>query len=188
MRKIATLFCLLLATQLAYAKPNQSYSSQLPYKTGSITPIVARAAHLKWTKVSDYAEKATVFGDPKKTGPFVLLLKYHQGFCKSPHWHPQTAIISVISGTYYRGYGTSFSRDKAKAVELTKGTVSINPAGVYHYEWATSKNPTIIAVYGIGPWGTTYVNKMGDDISANQVNDACSNSNTTDTSDPQNTM
>jgi|GEM_PF-150148 len=168
MRKTAIFVCLFAITQFAYAQPmHHAYTSQLPYQPGSKIPVVVKTSHLKWRTVSPYSKAATVLGDPKKAGPFVLLLKYARGFHKEPHYHPGTAVISVLKGTYYRGYGSVYNKKSKAVAKLTAGTVSVNPAGVDHYEWAVK--PTIIAVYAMGPWKTVYVNSKNQPIPMKDV-------------------
>lgn len=103
---------------------------------------------------------AILQGDPKAAGPFTIRLQYPAGYRKGPHFHPGEAYVTVLSGGYYRGYGSTF--DEAKGIELTPGTFSVNPAGVNHYEWTLE--PAMIQVTAFGPWETVYVDADGQPV------------------------
>ena len=125
--------------------------------TSRPAPVVLKPKDISWTTRPTGVRVAVLAGDPKKAGPFVLRLEYPAGYVKAPHHHPGDAYVTVLSGSYYRGYGHRF--DKSKAVTLTQGTFSINPAGVSHYEWTTE--PASLEVHAVGPWSTQYVDDEG---------------------------
>ena len=115
---------------------------------------------LNWTERSSGVKVAVLQGDPDKPGPFTLRLQYPAGYSKEPHYHPNDAYVTVLSGGYFRGYGNVF--DETKAFELTSGTFSVNPAGVSHYEWTTM--PATLQVQATGPWTTVYVDSTGQPL------------------------
>lgn len=125
---------------------------------GMSDPVVLRPDDLRWQKRGDGVRVAVLHGDPGQAGPFTLRLKYPAGYRKDPHTHPNDAYVTVLEGSYFRGYGNTF--DEAAAFRLTPGTFSVNPAGVSHYEWTTE--PAYLQVQAVGPWSTAYVDTQGN--------------------------
>lgn len=120
---------------------------------GLVTPADA----VVWENRGEGVRVAVLFGDPSKPGPFVQRLRYPAGYEKGPHCHPGDAFVTVLSGSYFRGYGDEL--DRSQAYRLEPGTFSVNPRGVSHYEWTTE--PAELEIHATGPWGTTYVDESG---------------------------
>ena len=120
-------------------------------------PGVTRASGLRWETKASGVQVAVLYGDTSRPGPFGLRLRYPIGYRKNPHYHPRDAFVTVLSGSYYRGYGNAF--DPKKAIHLVAGTFSVNPAGVSHYEWV--EEPAELEIHAVGPWGTAYVDAEG---------------------------
>jgi len=121
------------------------------------TPIVRSPEDLVWTLQPSGVERAVLQGDPTKPGPFTLRLRYPAGYTKGPHYHPREAFVTVLSGEYFRGYGNRV--DESAGIRLKRGTFSVNPGKVAHYEWTTM--PAEIQVHATGPWETVYVDEDG---------------------------
>jgi len=54
------------------------------------------------------AERATILGDPTKPGPYIYVVKmppYASAQAARPHTHPDTRSYTVLSGTWYIGFG-----------------------------------------------------------------------------------
>jgi hypothetical protein len=43
---------------------------------------------------------------------------------------------------------------------MTAGSFMVMPKGTHHFAW--TKGETIVQIYGIGPWGFTYVDPKDD--------------------------
>lgn len=104
------------------------------------------------------AQAAVLAGDPTKEGPFTIRLSFPDGYKVSPHWHPTTEHVTVLSGTFHVGTGDTF--DKAKTEALGAGGFVMMPATVRHYAWA--EGATVVQVHGTGPFAITYVNPADD--------------------------
>src|SRR5215475_15944858 len=104
------------------------------------------------------AEAAVLFGDPSKEGYFVLRLKFPAGYSVAPHTHPVDEVVTVISGTFYKGMGKT--ADRRKAQPLPAGSFFALPPGVAHYVFMHEE--TVIQISTKGPWGLTYVNPKDD--------------------------
>ncbi len=158
MSRLSLLLCsvaLLLAFGVCLSADPARSDSQPP--EGSAEPLVVRSEDLQWTERPSGVRVAVLQGDPSAPGPFTLRLQYPAGYRKGPHHHPRDAYVTVLSGRYYRGYGSRF--DESRREELTPGTFSVNPGGVNHYEWTTE--PALIQVHAVGPWETIYVDDDG---------------------------
>jgi quercetin dioxygenase-like cupin family protein len=104
------------------------------------------------------AEAAVLFGDPSEEGLFVLRLKFPAGYSVAPHTHPVDEIVTVISGTFYKGMGET--ADPSKAQPLPAGSFFALPPGTAHYVFMEEE--TVIQISTVGPWGLTYVNPKDD--------------------------
>jgi quercetin dioxygenase-like cupin family protein len=114
-------------------------------------------SEMKWTAQGGLAlpglEQTSLVGDPSKPGPYTIRLKFPPGFKVGPHTHPDSREVTVLSGTWYTGYG-----EKAEAAglkELPAGSFYTEPANVPHY--VEIREPTLIQVSGTGPSGRKFV-------------------------------
>lgn len=120
------------------------------------------APDIKWqdapASLPKGAKIALLEGDMGKEGPFVVRLKFPDGYRIMPHTHPKRERVTVISGTLYLGMGETF--DQKAGIALPAGTYGSWPEGMKHFGWA--KGETIIQLHGIGPWAIQYVNPDDD--------------------------
>ncbi len=117
---------------------------------------------MKWQKgpasLPKGAMMAVLEGDPSKEGPFVFRLKIPDGYRVSPHTHPKTERVTVISGTFNIGMGEKFDQNATKP--MPAGTYGYWEAGMTHFVWA--KGETVLQFHGIGPWSIKYVDPHED--------------------------
>lgn len=99
-----------------------------------------------------------IFGDPSKPGLYTILLKVAANTQIPAHLHPDARVGTVVSGTWYFGYGDKF--DKSKLKTLPTGSVYSEVANQNHF--AMTKEPVIVEITGYGPSGVTYVNAADD--------------------------
>jgi quercetin dioxygenase-like cupin family protein len=126
---------------------------------------VVAADAIQWKPLRPGAEIAVVSGDPDKAGsPFVLRLRYHGKARIPPHWHPIDEHLTVLSGTFRLGMGTS--GDERATTVLAAGAYAFVAAKMAHYGWADEE--TVIQVHGIGPFAINYVNPADDPNSASK--------------------
>jgi len=149
------------------AKHNEAGAKSLTTSRPS-ADVVLPAADLKYDTKPSGVRVAVLYGDPSRKGPFGLRLQYPVGYSKGPHYHPKDAFVTVLRGSYYRGYGTTF--DRSKGIHLVAGTFSVNPARVAHYEWV--EEPAQLEVHAEGPWGTVHVDGSGQPVPG-KGGDAC---------------
>ena len=100
------------------------------------------------------AEMAVLQGDPRNAGGYTVRLRMPDGYKIAPHTHPTDENVTVISGTFRVGMGTTF--DKKSTMVLKAGGFVTAPANEAHY--ASAEGPTVVQVHGLGPFALTYVN------------------------------
>jgi quercetin dioxygenase-like cupin family protein len=98
-------------------------------------------------------------GDPTKPGLYTLLLRVGPNTKIEAHSHPDDRVATVISGTWYFGYGKEFSEGALKA--LPPGSFYTEPPNANHFAMTRGEGVTI-QITGTGPSGTAYVNPASD--------------------------
>ena len=96
----------------------------------------------------------TLFGDPRIEGLYVTRTLIPHGTKTIPHTHPDSRIVTVLSGVCYYGRGEEF--DESRVIPMPPGSFFTEPAGVPHYIWAKDGD-VIVQTTGIGPSGTQFV-------------------------------
>jgi len=98
-------------------------------------------------------------GDPSKPGVYTMLLRVGPGIRIEAHSHADDRVATVLSGTWYFGYGREFSEGALK--ELPVGSVYTEPPNANHFA-ATRDEGAVVQITGYGPSGTTYVDPAND--------------------------
>jgi hypothetical protein len=98
-------------------------------------------------------------GDPTKPGVYTLLLRVGPNTKIEAHAHPDDRVATVISGTWYFGYGNQFNESALKALPV--GSVYTEPPNVDHFA-TTRQEAVVIQITGSGPSGTAYVDPRND--------------------------
>jgi quercetin dioxygenase-like cupin family protein len=80
-------------------------------------------------------------------------LKFPAGYKLAPHSHPDSREVTILSGTWYTGYGETFDAAALKA--LPAGSFYTEPANLAHF--VEVREPVLIQVSGIGPSGRVFV-------------------------------
>jgi quercetin dioxygenase-like cupin family protein len=124
--------------------------------------IVARPDDIQWGPAPPAlpagAKAAVLVGDPTKAVPYVIRVKFPDGYKVPPHWHPTDENVTVIQGTFMVGKGDKFSADHTET--LPAGSFMRMPKEMHHFAWA--KGETIVQVHGVGPFEVNYVNADDD--------------------------
>ena len=95
-----------------------------------------------------------LWGDPAKSGPYAMLVKWPPHQMSRPHTHPYDRHITVISGVWWVGTGKVYDPDKT--TPMPAGTIVTHFAGQPHYDGAKDE-PVILEIVGEGPATTTPV-------------------------------
>jgi quercetin dioxygenase-like cupin family protein len=118
-------------------------------------------AEMKWGAQGGLAmagmEQVNLVGNPSEPGPYTLRLKFPAGYKLAPHVHPDNREVTILSGTWYTGYGAKFDETALKA--LPAGSFYTEPANVAHF--VEVREPVVIQVSGTGPSGRQFVEVEG---------------------------
>lgn len=98
-------------------------------------------------------------GDPTKPGLYTMLLRVGPNTRIEAHAHPDDRVATVISGTWYFGYGAKFDESALKA--LPPGSFYTEPPNADHFAMTRGEGVTI-QITGTGPSGTSYVDPAND--------------------------
>lgn len=97
---------------------------------------------------------AKILGGAKESGAFVHRVKFPKGRVVQAHSHPDDRTYTVLSGTWYIGWGETYGPDKLTALPV--GSFYTEPAGVPHFI-ATPDGETVVQITGTGPTAVHYV-------------------------------
>ena len=129
--------------------------------------IAVSADQLKWGPAPPAfpkgAQISVLAGDPTKEGLYVIRLKLPAGYKVPPHTHPNDENVTVITGTFNIGTGSTLDEKNGKA--LKAGGFVHMPKGMQHFAWFTEE--TTIQLHGMGPQGIIYVNPADDPRKSN---------------------
>lgn len=107
---------------------------------------------IKWTESPSGSAQAILVGDPSKPGLYVVLTKWHAGHMSRPHAHPNDRFITVISGTWWMGWGTKYTPESTFPVPA--GSFVTHYGGQPHYDGAKDGD-VVLQIVGIGPATST---------------------------------
>jgi len=95
-------------------------------------------------------------GDPTRSGLYTIQLEVPASTRIEAHDHPDDRVATVVSGTWYFGYGTSFDEKRLRA--LPPGSFYTEPPNEPHFA-RTRSEAVVVQISGVGPTGTRYVER-----------------------------
>ncbi len=98
-----------------------------------------------------------LYGDPNKSGIYVIQISWPPGRGSRPHYHNQARYINVLKGTWYVHTGPEsdvYNPDGMTAVEA--GTFIYEPPNGHHYDMAKDEE-VVVQIFGMGPVVTTSI-------------------------------
>jgi mannose-6-phosphate isomerase-like protein (cupin superfamily) len=115
--------------------------------------VIFNAAKANWiTSGPTASPRASIVGDDTKPGPYVFVTRPKPAGAQSPaarpHTHPDDRTYTIISGTWYVGFGDKY--DESKLIALTAGSFYTEPAGVPHFVVVKDEG-TMVKITGTGP-------------------------------------
>lgn len=134
-----------LATIAVGARADNSMMSS------AMKPVIFTPATVKWEAGTGEFKGLTVAwmsGDPTKAGPWTVRLKAPAGAKFPVHYHNDTEMVTVISGTFAAAIGDKF--DASKLMDLPAGSFVVIPAGLKHY--AMAKTDCVVQLSGSKPF------------------------------------
>ena len=127
--------------------------------------VVVQAKEAQWGPAPPMlppgAEIAVLAGDPTKSAPYTVRLKFPANYAIQAHSHPTDENVVVTSGAITFGMGDKLSKTAAGNKTLTAGGYALAGANMNHYAF-TGAQPTTIVLYGVGPVEFKYVNPSDD--------------------------
>lgn len=99
-------------------------------------------------------EIAALIGASNKPGAYVERVRFPANTISQAHSHPEDRTYTVISGTWYVGYGDTY--DPAKLKALPPGSFYTEPAHVAHFS-LTKDEAVLVQISGQGPSATRFV-------------------------------
>jgi quercetin dioxygenase-like cupin family protein len=106
------------------------------------------------------AQIAELAGDPTKSAPYTVRLKFPANYMIPPHSHPTDENVVVVSGAVAFGMGDKLNKGGASNKTLTVGGYALMPANVNHFSYTTQEST--IVLFGQGPVEFKYVNPSDD--------------------------
>lgn len=134
----------------------------LTYQPDGLRFQVIHAEDVAWRRFAAFptlARIAILFGDPTRSGPYVIRVRLPANVRMMPHRHVEDRIYTVISGVFYVGIGDVF--DETRLTAHAPGSVVVLPAGTAHFHWARS-GEYVTQVSAVGPLGLEYVDPAHD--------------------------
>jgi hypothetical protein len=114
-------------------------------------PVAITPEEVKWNKSGTLAlpgiEQANLIGDPARPGPYTIRVKFPPGYKLNAHTHNDARQVTILSGTWFTGYGAKF--DKSALKRLPVGSFYTEPADVPHF--VETEGEVIVQVSGVGP-------------------------------------
>ncbi|HEY3537316.1 MAG TPA: cupin domain-containing protein [Trinickia sp.] len=126
--------------QVMVATPEQLAVTQSASKTVGVSQVKGQSAEM-------------LYGDSSRPGLYTVLLRLAPHKRIMPLSHPDSRFVTVLSGTFYIGFGDTYEESKLKA--LSAGGIYTEPAHVNHFG-ETRGEPALVAITGYGPSGTLY--------------------------------
>ena len=152
--QLLSLGCATLASALMFGQ-----SAQQRVTPAEVKWPASGASSLVGTSGVSGIQTVTLKGDPAKPGLYALLLRVGPNTRIEPHAHPDDRVATVVSGTWYFGYGSQFDEKALK--ELPAGSFYTEPPGVNHFA-LTKGEGAVIQISGTGPSSTAYVDPLND--------------------------
>jgi quercetin dioxygenase-like cupin family protein len=147
---MSTALGLTIVLGIAIAQSNDTGKRMSPAEIDSIKPNTAGPG----TSGISGIQTRVLKGDPTKAGLYTIQLTVPANTKIEAHTHPDDRVATVVSGTWYIGYGSR--HEEAKLKSLTPGSFYTEPPNVTHFA-RTGDKAVVLQITGYGPTGTTYV-------------------------------
>ncbi|MBG09571.1 MAG: hypothetical protein CMD92_00230 [Gammaproteobacteria bacterium] len=112
-------------------------------------------------KPTEGARSVIIYGDPSKSGMYVMQITWPPGTGSRPHFHNTARYINVLKGTWYTAWGPEAEvYNPENMIAVPEGTFIYQPPGGHHYDMAKDEE-VIVQIMGIGPVVTTSIPQPG---------------------------
>ncbi|SFP53643.1 cupin domain-containing protein [Parafilimonas terrae] len=151
---VVLLFCTLIASA-------QQKDGQLRLTKQDIMNLKSNDPKAPGSSNLSAVQEFVIASDPSKAAFYTIIIKVAPHTKIPAHLHPDERMATVISGTWYFGYGDKF--DESKLKELPAGSIYSEVKNQNHFAM-TGDEPVIVAITGYGPSGVAYVNPDDDPL------------------------
>jgi quercetin dioxygenase-like cupin family protein len=107
------------------------------------------------------AQIAVLAGDPTKSVPYAVRLKFPANYAIPAHSHPTDEHVVVVTGALTFGMGEKLTKGAPANKTLATGGFALMPANMNHFAYTAGEETTIV-LYGQGPVEFKYVNRADD--------------------------
>jgi quercetin dioxygenase-like cupin family protein len=125
--------------------------------------VIAKPSEAKWGPAPPLlppgAQIAVLSGDPTKSVPYAVRLKFPANYAIPAHSHPTDENVVVTTGSLTFGAGDKLVKG-AGTKTLAVGGYALMPANMNHFAYTVGE--TTIVLYGVGPVEFKYVNPSDD--------------------------
>lgn len=124
--------------------------------------LATRPNEVVWrdqTALTPGARFAVLLGDPSQAGPYVFRLRAPAGHRALPHSHPEERVYTVLSGTFFLGFGHQFIESRLE--DYPEGSVVIVRQDRQHFQFAKT-GEYVVQIEGDGPTAVRYLNPADD--------------------------
>jgi len=146
-----------LALAIASASSQSDTGQQLRLTPTEIQALPSISAGAGTSGISGIRTRVLA-GDPTKPGLYTIALSVPANTRIAAHRHRDDRVATIVSGTWYFGYGTK-AGDNVKA--LGPGSFYTEPGGVSHFA-RTGAKPVTLYIHGFGPTDTQYERQAAD--------------------------
>jgi hypothetical protein len=152
-------FALILTLNSLAASAQENNNDQLRLTQQEIINKKSTVTKAPGSSNLSVVQEIVLHGDPSKPGLYTILLKVEAHTKIPAHLHPDERMGTVISGTWYFGYGDKF--DESKLKKLPVGSIYSEVKNQNHFAM-TGDEPVIAEITGYGPSGVIYGNPEDD--------------------------
>lgn len=118
--------------------------------------VLVKPDQIKWKPSTRVAglESTDLVGDSNKPGDYVFRVRFPANYVNKPHAHPENRTYTIISGTWYIGWGETY--DPERMIALSPGSFYTEPANVPHFV-ASRDESVVVQISGTGPTATKFI-------------------------------
>jgi len=154
MRRLGTLIVsLLLLASPTFAQAADTNGGQLRLTPAEITALATTSAKAGTSGVTGIQTRV-LSGDPSQPGLYTIEIRVPANTRIQAHTHKDPRTATVISGTWFFGYGEVAGDALVKA--LPPGSFYREPQDAPHFA-LTRQEPAVVQITGWGPTDTVYV-------------------------------
>src|SRR6185436_20070384 len=135
-----------------FLNESRAAASGLRLTVGEVEALPAIGAGAGTSGVSGIQTRVLT-GNPTQPGTYTIQLSVPANTRIEAHDQPDDRVVTVISGMWLFGYGSSFDEKALK--ELPPGSFYTEPPNMPHFA-RTAGAPAVIQITGFGPSGTRY--------------------------------